>query len=84
MSPTGIGRVVLDPWFVSPPSVIADVTGVVEVISDGFDIVEYVAVEVFSCLALVVCTLDDVVEVWDDASGDEGLAMVIEVYPPGV
>ena len=80
----GIRGVVLDARFVAPPSVIADIAGVVQVISDGFDVVENVAVEVFAGLALVVSALDDVIEVRDDASGDEGLAMIIEVHTPGV
>ena len=81
---TGIGGVVLDTWFMAPPSVVADVTGVVKVIGDGFDIVEDESVEVLTGLSLVMSTLDHVVEVGDDAGSNESLSVVVEVHSPWV
>jgi hypothetical protein len=81
---TCIGSVVLDTWFMAPPSVVADVSSVVEVICDGFDVVEDVSVEVLTGLTLVVGTLDHMVEVWDDARRYEGLSVVVEVHTPWI
>ena len=57
---------------------------VVAVVGDRLDVVVGVRVEVRPGLALVAAALDDVVEVRDDAGGQERLALGVEVDAPGV
>ena len=84
VSSSCIGGVVLNARFVAPPSVVADTSRIVQVIGDGFDIRVDVAVEMLAGLTLVVCPLDDMVQVRDHTGGDEGLAVVIEIDTPWI
>jgi hypothetical protein len=59
-----------------------DAAIIVEVIGDRFDFAVGVWIEVLARLALVVATLDHVVEVGNHASGDKRVADVVEVEPP--
>ena len=62
----------------------AQAAGVVGVVGDGLDVFVGVRVEVLAGLALVAAAGDDVVEVGDDAGGDEPFAMLVVVEAPGV
>ena len=84
VSTSCIGGVVLNARFVAPPSMVADTSSVVQVIGDGFDVRVGIAVEMLAGLTLVVCSLDDMVQVRDHAGCDEGLAVVIEIDPPWI
>ena len=57
---------------------------VMPVIGDGLDVVVGVGIEMLARLPLVPASLDHVVEVGDDAGGDEHLAAGVEVDAPGV
>ena len=70
--------------FVTPPRVVFDVAGVVQVVGDGFDIVVGVRVEVLTRLPLIAGSRDDVVQVWNDARRDERVALFVEVQSPRV
>jgi len=53
-------------------------------IGDGHDLREGVGVVVTARLSLVARPLDDVEEVRNDASGEEGLTSIVEVDSPGI
>ena len=57
---------------------------VVPVVGDGLDVVVRVRIEMLARLALVAAALNHVVEMGDDAGGDEHLAVCIEIDAPGV
>ena len=53
-------------------------------VGDRLDVVVGVGVEVLARLPLVTAALGDVVEVRDDAGGDDHLPVLVEVDAPGV
>ena len=57
---------------------------VMPVVGDRLDVVIGVWIEMLACLALVPAALDHVIEMRDDARGDEHLPAGIEVDAPGV
>ena len=60
------------------------IAGVVRVVGDGLDVFIGVRVEVLPGLSVVSPTGDDVVEMRNDARGDEPLAMLVVIEPPRV
>ena len=60
------------------------IAGVVRVVGDGLDVFVSVRVEVLPGLPLIPSAGDDVVEMRNDARGDEPLAMLVVIEPPRV
>jgi hypothetical protein len=56
----------------------------VRVVGDGLDVLVGVRVEVLPGLPLIPPARHDVVEMRDDAGGDEELAMLVVIEPPGI
>ena len=62
----------------------ARIASVVRVVGDGLDVVIGVGIEVLTGLPLIPPAGDDVIQMRDDAGGDEELAMLIVIEPPRV
>ena len=71
----GVGAVVAGVRRVADP---------VAVVGDGLDVVVGVGIEVLAGLPLVAAALNHVIQVRDDAGGDERLAVVVEIDAPGI
>src|SRR5688572_13380692 len=54
------------------------------VVGNSFNIVVSVGIEMLSCLPLVTRALNDMVHVRDHANGNEWMAIIVEIDPPGV
>ena len=66
------------------PANIRPVARVVRMIGDGLDVVEGPRIKVLSRLTLIAAALGEVVEMRDDAGGDEKIAALVKVDPPGI
>ncbi len=59
-------------------------THIVPVIGDGLDIVVGIGIKVLASLAFIAATLNHVIEMGYDTSGDKGLASIVEVDTPWI
>jgi len=84
MSAARIGGVVFQWWFIAPPSVILNRSGIVSMIGDGLDIVVSMRIEVLTCLPYVTAILNHVVQMWNHTGGDKRLTMVVKINAPGI
>ena len=71
VSATKVGNIVRQIGLIAPPGVIANISSVMRMVGDRFDVVVQMRVEMPSALPLVSCTLNDVVEMRNHACGNK-------------
>src|SRR6185503_3944847 len=69
---------------VSPPRVIANIPSVMSMIGNRLDVVEGILIEVLASLPLIPRSLNDVIQMRNDAGRTECLTLIVEVHTPRV